>query len=292
MSFTEDELQAFNKILDQRLSAHRRDMERVFEQRMTTLRRDLEQRLATTRQEVARMLAQKFSEEHQQFNTGLKQQLQLHQVSLVQAVNQHLEQQQQQQQQQFAELIESTLAAQLLAIEELISQRIALPSTEDTTALAGEQPPQFETIEVQTELPWEDLMDIFGKALDERFVLLNASVQSAMQTWEQYLSHHLQTLQAQLRDELARQQAQRQNGNGPSMSAIKLQDMFQGIQQLEHIIESMQVAMTTNHALLSNRLYHHQQLPLERAHPGSQPSSNQPGGVTGQLPDLKDRESQ
>jgi hypothetical protein len=28
----------------------------------------------------------------------------------------------------------------------------------------------------------------------------------------------------------------------------------------------MQVTMTSNHALLSNRIYHHQQLPLERAH--------------------------
>jgi len=50
-----------------------------------------------------------------------------------------------------------------------------------------------------------------------------------------------------------------------------MQEVFQSIEQLERIIESMQVAMTANHALLSNRLYHHQQLPLERAHPGSRP---------------------
>ncbi len=44
MSFTEDELQAFNSILEQRLSVHRREMERVFDQRMNEYRRDLDQR--------------------------------------------------------------------------------------------------------------------------------------------------------------------------------------------------------------------------------------------------------
>ncbi len=41
MSFTEDELQSFNAILEQRLQAHRREMERVFDQRMNEYRRDL-----------------------------------------------------------------------------------------------------------------------------------------------------------------------------------------------------------------------------------------------------------
>ena len=45
-----------------------------------------------------------------------------------------------------------------------------------------------------------------------------------------------------------------------------IQEILHGIEHLEQIIESMQVIMTSNHALLSNRLYHHQQLPLERAH--------------------------
>jgi hypothetical protein len=52
-----------------------------------------------------------------------------------------------------------------------------------------------------------------------------------------------------------------------------MQEVFQSIEQLERIIESLQVAMTANHALLSNRLYHHQQLPLERAHGGQQPTN-------------------
>jgi hypothetical protein len=64
----------------------------------------------------------------------------------------------------------------------------------------------------------------------------------------------------------------------------------------------MQVVMTSNHALLSNRLYHHQQLPFERAHSANDhimPISNgvnkpltiteehitngvEPGGIAGQ----------
>jgi hypothetical protein len=57
------------------------------------------------------------------------------------------------------------------------------------------------------------------------------------------------------------------NGN-----ATSIQEVLHGIEHLERIIESMQVAMTSNHALLSNRLFHHQQLPLERAHPRIMPN--------------------
>jgi len=88
-----------------------------------------------------------------------------------------------------------------------------------------------------------------------------------MRNWEQYLSAQLRTLQTQLQDRaLQIRQTQAYSGNLTNM-----QEVFQSIEQLERIIESMQVAMTANHALLSNRLYHHQQLPLERAHPGSRP---------------------
>ncbi len=46
MSFTPDELQSFNDILDKKLSVHRREMERVFDQRIQTFRRDLDRRLS------------------------------------------------------------------------------------------------------------------------------------------------------------------------------------------------------------------------------------------------------
>jgi hypothetical protein len=45
----------------------------------------------------------------------------------------------------------------------------------------------------------------------------------------------------------------------------------------------MQVVMTTNHALLSNRLYHHQQLPLERAHPSSHAHPTSLNGMSNPL---------
>ena len=292
MSFTEDELQAFNKILDQRLSAHRRDMERVFDQRMNALRRDIEQRLTTAQQELLRTMTQKLTDHHQQLNAGLNQKLSSQQTRFGEIVSENLEQTQQQQQQQFEGLIESTLAAQLLAIEQLINQWLALQPISDPQMHVSEYPPHFETIEVQTELPWEDLMDVFGKSLDERFVVLHESIQMSIKSWEQYLSRHLQALYTQLRDELSRKQSQFHNGTEAMMSATHLQEALQGIEQLEHIIEAMQVAMTNNHALLSNRLYHHQSLPLERAHPGSQPQPTPPNGFSSPIGRPEEREGQ
>ena len=51
-----------------------------------------------------------------------------------------------------------------------------------------------------------------------------------------------------------------------------LQEVSKSIQQLERTVEAMQISMTTSSSLLSNRLFHHQQLPLERAHPGQAPA--------------------
>src|SRR5260370_41873827 len=91
---------------------------------------------------------------------------------------------------------------------------------------------------------------------------------------EQYLSVRLHSL----RDEFVRSQ-----GHGPQSyyngSATTIQEVLHGIEHLERIIESMQVAMTSNHALLSNRQYHHQQLPLERAHPAGDHTRSMPNGV-------------
>ena len=60
MSFTQDELQAFNSILEQRLSAQRRDLERTLErtleQRLSTFRREIDQRLTTVEQDILRNL--------------------------------------------------------------------------------------------------------------------------------------------------------------------------------------------------------------------------------------------
>jgi hypothetical protein len=192
----------------------------------------------------------------------LSQKLNTQQMSITQALGYELKQRQQQQQPQLESLVDRSLAAQLLAIEELLNQRLSLQPFDDTALQIGGHTSPFEAIEVQTDLPWEDMIDVFGKVLDERFARLNESTQAAMRSWEQYLSGQLQTLQVQLREEvLYARQPQNHTGDLTSM-----QEVFQNIEQLGRLIESMQVAMTANHALLSNRLYHHQQLPLERAH--------------------------
>jgi len=250
MSFTEDELQAFNNILERRLSAHRRDMERAFEQRLNALRRNFDERLASAQQEIVRALTCHLSNQYNELNSGLNQKLSTQKQQITQTISQQADQGQ-----QYIEgLMDRALAAQLLGIEQLISQRLALKTFEE--AGTGISPPPIEAIEVQTDLPWEDLMDVFDRALDARFAALNESIQVTMKNWEQLLLMRLNNL---------REQAQPYDGDISSASTT--QELMRGIEHLERIIESMQVVMTTNHALLSNRLYHHQQLPLERAHP-------------------------
>src|SRR5439155_13905089 len=116
--------------------------------------------------------------------------------------------------------------------------------------------------------------------------MLNEAIQRSLKNLEQYLSVRLHSL----RDEFLRNQAPGQgqqtlyNGN-----ATSIQEILHGIEHLERIIESMQVAMTANHALLSNRLFHHQQLPLERAHSGGHTSSMPNNGASSPLSLAKDR---
>ena len=267
MSFTADELQSFNDILDKKLGVHRLEMERVFDQRLQTLRRELDRRLSIFQQEIIQTLTQRQSEQQKGLQNALNQRLNTQQLNISQAIDNEFRQRQRQQLPQIESLVDRALAAQLLAIEQLLNQRFSTQTLEESGVQVAERPPHFEAIEVQTELPWEDLIDIIGKALDERFARLNETNQATMRNWEQYLSAQLRTLQTQLQDRaLQIRQTQAYSGNLTSM-----QEVFQSIEQLERIIESMQVAMTANHALLSNRLYHHQQLPLERAHPGSRP---------------------
>jgi hypothetical protein len=258
MSFTEDELQAFNSILEQRLSVHRREMERVFDQRMNEYRRELDQRLVTVQRDTLRNLSQTISESENRLDTILRDKLNTQQTRITQTITHDTEQRQK----QFEGSIDRMLAAQLLGIEQLLSQQLSEQILQDATITAG-VPAQLEAIEVQTELPWEDLMDVIGKILDERLSSLNEATQRSLKNMEQYLSVRLHSL----RDEFVRSQ-----GHGPQSyyngSATTIQEVLHGIEHLERIIESMQVAMTANNALLSNRLFHHQQLPLERAHPG------------------------
>jgi len=269
MSFTEDELQAFNAILDRRLSAHRHEMEQTFDRRMNALRHDLDQRLVTAQQEILRALASQLSSQQSELNTTLNQKLDAQRKQVAHVMSQQAEENQQ----QVGELMDRVQAAQLPEIEQLISRHFTLQSHDEPVVHTGgnEQvsPPHIEAIEVQTDLPWEDLVDVFGKVLDTRLSVLSESIQAVMKSWEQQLSIRLRDLRGQV-----------QPYSGDTASETHIHEVLRGIEQLERIIESMQVVMTTNHALLSNRLYHHQQLPLERAHPGSHSHTPSVNGVS------------
>lgn len=270
MSFTADELQSFNEILEKRLTAQRQEFERALEQRLQTHRREMEQRLIAVQREIISTFIQRLSEQHKALQTTLGQKLNAQQLNVTQAVSYEIKQRQQPQP-QWEGLVDRALAAQLLAIEELLNQRLSLQPLDDAGLQVGEHPPHFEAIEVQTDLPWEDLVNIFGKVLDERFIQLSESIQATTRGLEQYLSEQLHALHTQVRDGIVH--ATQLQTYPENLSSI--QEVFRSIEQLERIIESMQVAMTANHALLSNRLYHHLQLPLERAHASSHtPSTN------------------
>ncbi|MBV9258347.1 MAG: hypothetical protein JO215_10040, partial [Ktedonobacteraceae bacterium] len=52
MSFTQDELQSLNTILEQKLAAHRRELELSLDQRMNTLRQEFGQCLSALQQNL------------------------------------------------------------------------------------------------------------------------------------------------------------------------------------------------------------------------------------------------
>lgn len=281
MSFTRDELQAFNSILEQRLAAHRCEVEQMLDLRIQTLYRDFEQRLISMQQEIICVLAQKLVEQQGALNDALNQKSGMQQAASAQVLDGKLACEQEQQQQGLTGMVEQSLADRLFAIEQLLHQQMS-----NGTLAPVEQAPRFEAIEVQTDLPWDDLLAIFGKALDERLVTLKDSLQSmvretmqaAFKDEEQHLTARLLALASQLREEYAHLQSHSQPSGG---NLTTMQEVFTSIEQLERIIESMQVAITNNHALLANRLFHHQQLPLERAHPAQSHS---------QLPSTPDKD--
>jgi hypothetical protein len=273
MSFTEDELQSFNTILDQRLAAHLQETERIIDQRVNEFRHDMEQRIIAIQQDTIRKLAQRVSEYQNVVDAVLNEKFRTQQKQIFETIGQDAEQRQQ----QFESSVDRMLAAQLLGIEQLLAQQLSMPLLDEAVLPAGSPHPQLEAIEVQTELPWEDLMDVIGKVVDERFAVFNDSMQRAIKNLEQYLSVRLHSL----RDEFFRSQVRPQSLNG---GMTNIQEVLHGIEHLERIIESMQVAMTANDALLSNRLYHHQQLPLERAHPNNQEHVSQNKGIQSPSP--------
>ena len=157
MSFTEDELQSFNTILEQRLNAHRRDMERALDQRMNEYRRELDQRLATVHVDIQRGVSQKLSDFQVRLESMLSEKLNMQQTRFIPALHHEIEQSQQ----QLEGNIDRMLAAQLLGIEQLITHYSSRNDSE-YAFLSGDVPAQLDTIEVQTELSWEDLLEIIG----------------------------------------------------------------------------------------------------------------------------------
>jgi hypothetical protein len=279
MSFTEDELQSFNSILEQRLQAQQRDMERALDQRMNEYRRDLDQRLGTVHADVQRGVFQKLSDFQVRLETTLSEKLNTQPAQLIQALNREFEQIQQ----QFEGNIDRMLAAQLLGIEQLITNYSSQSDVRDTV-ISADVPTQLDPIEVQTELSWEDLMDIIGRALDDRLSELNDSIQKSLKNLEHYLSVRLHSL----RDEFLRNKTQGHQAFYEE-DPTSIQEILHGIEHLEQIVESMQVVMTSNHALLSNRLYHHQQLPIERAHNAHDHTRSLPNGMNKPLTITEER---
>ncbi len=262
MSFTEDELEAFNSILEQRFSTHRQEMVLIFEQSIATLQQDLQQQITLASANAIDSLKQWWAEIGKM---ELNAQLDTNQERFVQTIEQK--------EQQAEEAIDQMLAAQLLGIEQLLNERGSVQAGEYNELNLGESP-QLEAIEVQADLAWEDLAVVVGKGLDERLLALGESFQDSIKNLEQYLAIHIHSIH----DEIARYTVQGQSYKSSSIGASSIQEILVGIEQLGRIVESMQVAMTANHALLSNRLYHHQQLPLERAHSDSSRSTIIPGG--------------
>lgn len=259
MSFTEDELEAFNSVLEKRFTTHRQEMEQAFDQRLQGLRQELEQRLISLQGEIIENLKQEVTSREENPIEDLKALQESQRELLSQIVVQEAEQKQR----QTEAAVDRMLAAQLLGMEQLLNQQTSLRGL-DVDALVQGLRPGLEALELQTELPWEELTEVISKVLDNRLDSLTNSLQRSLQNLEQYIALRLHGL----RDELVLNLGNNEQAyNGHMANGTSIQEILDGISHLERVVESMQVAMTANHALLSNRLYHHQQLPLERAHP-------------------------
>ncbi len=276
MSFTQSELQSFSTLLDQKLAQQKRELERSFDQRMLVFKREIEQRLASTQQELVRTLAQHFSEQQRKLKETLGQKLDTQTRLFLTPMREP------DAKEQLGKIIEQALDTQLVSFDQLISQRFTV--VDESPSLAVDGSGDFAGIEVQTEIPWDELADAVNKALDERFASLHESLHSSVKDVENYLSEKVQ----QVREELVQGRKNTNNNeriglpmtdNSDNGTITNMQDVFASIERLEHIIESMQVTMTSNHALLSNRIYHHQQLPLERAHVRGQDVPSQSLGI-------------
>lgn len=165
-------------------------------------------------------------------------------------------------QQRLEDSIENSFVAQLPVIEQLINQRFPTPNVHVAGVYTNQPQTTFEAIEVQTEIPWEDLIDLLNKALNERFITLNTSLQAQLRD----IKHEVLAQIQLLRNDLSKQQPV-VSFSSTDNTDTDMQDILTSINQLERIVESMQVAISANTTLISQRLSHHQRLPVEQAHP-------------------------
>jgi hypothetical protein len=217
MSFTQDELQSFHTILEQKLALHRRELELSLDQRMGMLRQEFKQYLTAVEQDLL-------------YNLPLR------------------------------------LAEQQNELKDAIIQRLgAYP----TRVIEEEVHPEgTEVVEMQADIAWEDLMNVIDRVVGERLSALEETIQLMVRNTEHTLLMELRSLQSDL------VQAKQRHTDTITTDITNLDDVFTSIEQLEHIMEALQVTMTANHTLLSNRLSHHQHLPLERAHPSEEKSED------------------
>lgn len=174
MSFTEDELQSFNTILEQRLGAHRQEMERLLDRHIMEYRRETEQRLYALQQEMGRNITTQLSELQRKVEIALAEQLNTLQAHLTRSISHDREAQLQ----QSGVEVDQRLERQLQSLEEHVSQHVQQQHSfayEEFGLMPNGH--QMEEIELQTELPWDDLLEIIGKALDERLIVLHEELQ-------------------------------------------------------------------------------------------------------------------
>lgn len=251
MSFTQDELQSLHTIMEQRLSLHRRELERTFQQQVQHYKRDFEQRLRSTREEIVRDVAQRLTVQQSRTREIMVQTVFAAQSRLTQDIVRELAAHQSQQQEAMAHMFERRGERQE-------AEQSAYP-VDGSVTYADEAVSVFDEIELQTEIPWDELGSLIEHALDERFTELKSSLATMLKDTEHYLTLQIHHLRSTLLQEGLAQKNE--------VGFRDMQDVCQSVEQLEHLLESMQMAMNANHSLLSNRLYHHQQMPYERAHP-------------------------
>ena len=266
MAFTEDELQSLNSIVEQKLLAQSQTFIKYLDQRMQALTLDFEQRLTAwyTRQ--------------QQHMQGAMSDLQRQQEQLQQEILQSLahygeksSQEAAQALNEYSRRIDTVVAQafeeQLQELKQLLEQRpVGAAQEHADNYVPVTEMPDFATLEVQTEIPWDELVDLMDSRLDERFSPLKADLMTALKNVEQHLTEQVNQLQGTLVHNLLGPLPAQYREHQPEHSQNDMQEVFRSIAQLEHLVEAMQVAMASNNTLLTSRLYRHQQLPAEQAH--------------------------